>query len=54
MGNGALLMRELGYDVVGSDENVYPPMSDLLAASEIKVHTGYDPKHLKETPELLL
>lgn len=54
MGNGALLMRELGYEVAGSDENVYPPMSDLLAASGIKVHTGYDPKHLKNTPELVV
>lgn len=54
MGNGALLMRELGYDVAGSDENVYPPMSDLLAASGIKVYSGYDPKHLKDTPELVI
>jgi UDP-N-acetylmuramate: L-alanyl-gamma-D-glutamyl-meso-diaminopimelate ligase len=54
MGNGALLMRELGYDVAGSDENVYPPMSGLLDASGIKVHSGYDPKHLKDTPELVV
>ncbi len=46
MGNGALLLREMGYDVCGSDENVYPPMSDLLTASGIKIFTGYDPQHV--------
>src|SRR5256885_15100474 len=54
MGNGALLLRELGYEVSGSDENVYPPMSDLLAASGINVFSGYDPSHLYNKPELVV
>jgi UDP-N-acetylmuramate: L-alanyl-gamma-D-glutamyl-meso-diaminopimelate ligase len=54
MGNGALLLREMGYEVSGSDENVYPPMSDLLAASGIKIFSGYNPLHLKEKPELVV
>ncbi|MEI8135109.1 MAG: UDP-N-acetylmuramate:L-alanyl-gamma-D-glutamyl-meso-diaminopimelate ligase [bacterium] len=54
MGNGALLLRELGYEVVGSDENVYPPMSDLLTASGIKVFSGYDVAHFKVNPEFVV
>lgn len=54
MGNGALLMRELGYEVVGSDENVYPPMSDLLEASGIPVFTGYSSDHFKHKPDLVI
>jgi len=30
MGGLALLARELGFEVSGCDENVYPPMSDFL------------------------
>jgi UDP-N-acetylmuramate: L-alanyl-gamma-D-glutamyl-meso-diaminopimelate ligase len=54
MGNGALLLRELGYEVSGSDENVYPPMSDLLTESGIEIFSGYDPIHFKEKPELVV
>ncbi len=54
MGNGALLLRELGYDVAGSDENVYPPMSDLLIASGIKIFSGYEPSHLNLKPDLVV
>lgn len=55
MGNGALLLREMGYEVSGSDENVYPPMSDLLEASGITVYKGYDPAHIKSAkPDLVV
>ncbi|HYM20305.1 MAG TPA: UDP-N-acetylmuramate:L-alanyl-gamma-D-glutamyl-meso-diaminopimelate ligase [Candidatus Kapabacteria bacterium] len=54
MGNGALLMRELGYDVAGSDENVYPPMSELLATSGIQVFSGYLAEHFKKKPDLVV
>ena len=54
MGNGALLLRELGYEVSGSDENVYPPMSDLLRASGITIFSGYDAVHLAAKPDLVV
>ena len=41
MGSIAMLAKESGAEVTGSDENVYPPMSDLLAASGITVSEGY-------------
>lgn len=42
MGNAALLVREQGHDVCGSDSGIYPPMSDVLADAEIQVFDGYD------------
>ncbi|MFI5263876.1 MAG: UDP-N-acetylmuramate:L-alanyl-gamma-D-glutamyl-meso-diaminopimelate ligase [Candidatus Kapaibacterium sp.] len=54
MGNGALLLREMGYEVSGSDQNVYPPMSDLLVASGIKIFSGYDASNFKERSDLVV
>ena len=38
----AVLAKQLGHEVSGSDENAYPPMSDILAAAEIAVYNGYE------------
>ena len=46
MGGIALLAREQGWTVSGCDANVYPPMSDQLAAAGIALHEGYDAEHL--------
>ncbi|MCZ6668699.1 MAG: UDP-N-acetylmuramate:L-alanyl-gamma-D-glutamyl-meso-diaminopimelate ligase [Gammaproteobacteria bacterium] len=37
----ALLARELGIDVAGSDAEVYPPMSTQLSDAGIELHDGY-------------
>ena len=54
MGGLALLARELGIRVSGSDANVYPPMSDQLAAAGIEVMEGYEPSHLQPAPDLVV
>jgi len=43
MGGIALLARELGFEVSGSDQNVYPPMSTQLADAGITLTEGFDP-----------
>ena len=48
----AALLRTRGHDVQGSDQNVYPPMSDFLAAEGIRTLTGYRAEHI--TPDLEL
>lgn len=48
MGNGALLMRALGHEVLGADSNTYPPMSDRLAAAGVTVLNGYDAGRLAQ------
>lgn len=47
MGGIAAIARQLGYQVSGSDQNVYPPMSDQLAQLGIDIHQGYDAKPLQ-------
>ena len=46
MGGLAVLARELGLDVSGSDQNVYPPMSTQLAALGIALKAGYKADNL--------
>lgn len=41
MGTLAGMMKELGYRVTGSDEHVYPPMSDMLRGWGIDVRGGF-------------
>ncbi len=38
----AAMLKSRGYDVRGSDQNVYPPMSDFLAEQQITTLQGYD------------
>ena len=43
MGSFAGMLKAAGYEVTGSDENVYPPMSDMLAAWGIEAMTPVPP-----------
>ncbi len=54
MGSLALLARERGDRVSGCDQDLYPPMSDQLAAAGIDVRLGWDPSHLDDTPDLVV
>jgi UDP-N-acetylmuramate: L-alanyl-gamma-D-glutamyl-meso-diaminopimelate ligase len=54
MGGIALLARELGHEVSGSDANVYPPMSTLLQQNGIALREGYDPAHLNPAPDVVV
>ena len=46
MGAFAGMLKASGHEVTGSDQNVYPPMSDMLRAWAIPVLTPYDPANL--------
>jgi UDP-N-acetylmuramate: L-alanyl-gamma-D-glutamyl-meso-diaminopimelate ligase len=50
----AALLKHRGHDVSGSDEHVYPPMSDFLAAERINVLSGYRAEHLAHAPDLVV
>ena len=55
MGTFAGMLQEKGYIVTGSDENVYPPMSDMLSAWGIEVMKGYKPENLDiARPDLVI
>jgi UDP-N-acetylmuramate: L-alanyl-gamma-D-glutamyl-meso-diaminopimelate ligase len=46
MGGVAALARELGHDVEGSDQAVYPPMSTQLEQLGITLRQGYTPENI--------
>jgi UDP-N-acetylmuramate: L-alanyl-gamma-D-glutamyl-meso-diaminopimelate ligase len=50
----AALLKQRGYDVRGSDQNVYPPMSDFLAAEGIPITTGYSADHIGSDVDLVV
>lgn len=54
MGSLALLARDLGHKVTGSDQNVYPPMSTQLENAGITLMQGYDHSHLQPHPDLVI
>jgi UDP-N-acetylmuramate: L-alanyl-gamma-D-glutamyl-meso-diaminopimelate ligase len=55
MGSFAGMLKAAGYEVTGSDESVYPPMSDMLEAWGVKAMTPYSPANLDEArPELVI
>ena len=54
MGTLACILKEMGYSVSGSDQNVYPPMSDFLNEKGVQLSAGYDPSNLDHTPDLVI
>jgi UDP-N-acetylmuramate: L-alanyl-gamma-D-glutamyl-meso-diaminopimelate ligase len=48
------MLKESGYRVTGSDQNIYPPMSDFLAQAGIDVMQGYVPENLDPRPDLVI
>lgn len=54
MGGVALLARDLGFRVTGSDANVYPPMSTQLEAQGIELMEGYHAEHLQPAPDAVV
>ncbi|HYC49795.1 MAG TPA: UDP-N-acetylmuramate--L-alanine ligase [Gemmatimonadaceae bacterium] len=55
MGAFAGMLKTAGYRVTGSDENVYPPMSDMLREWGIDVFTPYAPDNIdRAQPDLVI
>ena len=54
MASLAAMLKKKGFDVYGSDQGVYPPMSDFLAEQNIPVVDGFDPKNLDPAPDLVV
>jgi UDP-N-acetylmuramate: L-alanyl-gamma-D-glutamyl-meso-diaminopimelate ligase len=54
MASLAGLLQAAGHTVTGSDENVYPPMSDQLRALGIHYREGYGPANLEPAPDVVV
>ena len=54
MGGLAQLAAEKGIKVSGCDENVYPPMDQVLLSNGITIDEGYNPKNLPKDVDLVV
>ena len=54
MGGIAVLAKQQGHKVTGSDLNVYPPMSTQLEEQGIELVQGYDPSQLNPAPDMVV
>ncbi|VAW56982.1 UDP-N-acetylmuramate:L-alanyl-gamma-D-glutamyl-meso-diaminopimelate ligase [hydrothermal vent metagenome] len=54
MGGVAVLARQAGHKVTGSDANVYPPMSTQLESQGIDLMQGYKTEHLIEQDQVVV
>ncbi len=54
MASAAAALKEKGFQVTGSDQNVYPPMSTFLAERKIEVMNGYAERNLAHKPDLVV
>jgi UDP-N-acetylmuramate: L-alanyl-gamma-D-glutamyl-meso-diaminopimelate ligase len=54
MASVAVALKERGFRVTGSDQNVYPPMSTFLAQHQIEIFTGFSPGNLDHNPDLVV
>ncbi len=54
MGGVAIIARQLGYTVTGSDESVYPPMSTQLESLGIELFDGYSVDQFIPKPDLVV
>ena len=54
MASAAAAMKDKGFSVTGSDQNVYPPMSTFLAERQIEVMSVYTETNLSHRPDLVV
>ncbi|MBW2252233.1 MAG: UDP-N-acetylmuramate:L-alanyl-gamma-D-glutamyl-meso-diaminopimelate ligase, partial [Deltaproteobacteria bacterium] len=54
MGALASMLKDMGFEVTGSDRKIYPPMSSFLAQKGIKIADGFDEKNISSDTDLVV
>ena len=54
MGAVAAAMQDQGFTVTGSDEKMFPPMSDFLRERGIALKEGYDPSNIPDDTDMVV
>jgi UDP-N-acetylmuramate: L-alanyl-gamma-D-glutamyl-meso-diaminopimelate ligase len=54
MGALACMLKEQGFEVSGSDQKIYPPMSDFLTDRGIPIMDGFKPEHISRGLDLVI
>jgi UDP-N-acetylmuramate: L-alanyl-gamma-D-glutamyl-meso-diaminopimelate ligase len=50
----AVMLKQKGFYVYGSDQGIYPPMSTFLQEHQVPCFSGYDVKHLDPLPDVVV
>lgn len=50
----AVMLKEAGYRVTGSDKAAYPPMGEVLAEADLVVMDGFSAAHLEPSPDVVV
>ncbi len=54
MGSVAAALRERGFNVTGSDENIYPPMSTFLGCRGVTLNAGYRAENIPADTDVVV
>ncbi len=54
MGALASILKDMGFDITGSDQKVYPPMSEFLLSKGIEITEGFSENNVAYGPELVI
>ena len=54
MGALASMLKDMGFEITGSDQKVYPPMSEFLSSKDIDVTEGFSKKNVAYGPDLVI
>ena len=54
MGALACMLKSSGFEISGSDQKVYPPMSEFLRDHGIRIMDGFDAAHISYGPDLVI
>lgn len=54
MGALACMLKEQGFEISGSDQKIYPPMSDFLMERGISIRDGFKPEHISSALDLVI
>jgi UDP-N-acetylmuramate: L-alanyl-gamma-D-glutamyl-meso-diaminopimelate ligase len=54
MGALASMLKDMGFEITGSDQKVYPPMSIFLSSKHIEITEGFSEKNVAYGPDLVI
>ena len=54
MGALACMLKNLGFEITGSDHKIYPPMSDFLVEQGVHIMDGFNAAHIPDGTDLVI
>lgn len=54
MGALASMLKDMGFKITGSDQKIYPPMSEFLLSKNIEIKKGFSEKNIDYGPDLVI